>query len=453
MKLFTQALLQVSSFKHAAHLLACLLFTYSSFAMAEFQSMDRIIAIVEDGVILQSQLDERISSIRTELLKSSRPMPPDNVLEDQILEQLILETIQLQLAQKAGIRIDDSTLSDTMEKIAAQNGKNLSEFKIMVEADGLNYREVRERIRNDLIMSRLRQKMVINRINITEQDVKNYLNSPEGQEKLSSAYHLAHILLPNSQEQEAYALSKKLNAGADFDKEAKKYGSQIDLGWRKVEQLPTLFVEPAQKLAIGEVSEPIKSASGFHIIKLLDKQGGDHKVVAQTRARHILIKPNEIRSQEDALHMINDIRSQILNGKDFAELARTYSEDPVSANDGGNLGWANPGDFVPEFEKAMADNKIGQVSEPFHTNFGWHILEVLERRDFNIGKEFQLNQARSILQQKQFEDEIQLWLREIRQDAFVEIKGIDSEEANKKTSEIEKTEDSSTQTHHKKQAD
>lgn len=418
--IFFRAHIQV---KAIIKVITSFLFFYSSVTFAEFQSLDRIVAIVEDGVILQSQLDERINTIRTEILKSSRPLPPENILQEQILEQIILEKIQLQLAERAGIRIDDSTLSDTMEKIAAQNNKTLSEFKVMVEADGLNYREVRERIRNDLILSRLRQKMVINRINITEQDVKNYLSSSEGQEKLSSAYHLLHILLPNAQEQDAYALSKKLNAGADFIKETKKYGNANDLGWRKIEQLPTLFVEPAQKLTIGEVSQPIKSDSGLHIIKLVDKQGGDHKVVAQTRVRHILVKPNEIRSQEDAKHMIDDLRAQIINGKDFAELARTYSEDPVSANDGGNLGWSKPGDFVPQFETAMADIAIGEVSEPFYTNFGWHILEVLERRDFNIGKEFQLNQARSILQQKQFEDEIQLWLREIRQDAFVEIKG------------------------------
>ena len=214
----------------------------------------------------------------------------------------------------------------------------------------------------------------------------------------------------------------------NFLKEAKKTGKEGDLGWRKIEQLPTLFMESAQQLKIGEVAKPIKNESGFHIIKLLDKKGGDHKIVAQTKARHILIKPNEIRSKDEAQHMIEDILNQIAKGKDFAEMARTYSEDPVSANDGGNLGWSAKGEFVPEFDKVMESSEIGAISTPFYSTYGWHILEVTERRDENIGKEFQLNQARSILQQKQFEDEIQLWLREIRQDAYVKIKGDDETE-------------------------
>jgi peptidyl-prolyl cis-trans isomerase SurA len=417
-------LLQTSLYKHSSIkligiLLICLI---SKPTFADYQTLERVVAIAEDSVVLESELQNKINAIKTEIQKSGREMPPHEVLQEQVLEKIIIEKIQLQIAEKAGIRVSDSTLSDTMKKIASQNGKNLNEFKGMIETEGLVYKDIRDQIRNDLIMSRLRQKMVINRINITDQDVINYLNSSEGIEKLSPAFHLSHILIPNNQEDKLNELLKKIENGSDFTSESQKYGKVSDLGWRKIDQLPTILVEPAQKLDIGEVSQAIKSESGFHLIKLLDKEGGDHKIVSQTRVRHILIKPNEIRSKNEAKHMINDIRQQIINGKKFAEMARTYSEDPVSANDGGNLGWSAAGDFVPQFESMMSASKIGEVSPPFYTDFGWHILEVMERREENIGKEYQLNQARSILQQKQFEDEIQLWIREIRQEAFVDIK-------------------------------
>ncbi len=393
----------------------------SSLIHAEYKSLEKIIAIVEDTVILQSELDEKIKLVRNDIIQNGRMMPPDEILYEQILEQLILESIQMQLAEKNGIRVSDSTLSDTMNKIAQQNGKNLDEFKLMVEADGMDYGELRKEIRKNLILSRLRQKLITNRINITEQDVKNYLNSKEGKEKLSASYRLDHVLVDNKANAEA--LLKKLKDGADFKSTASQFGRYTDLGLRKIEQLPTLFVEPAQKLQLNEISEPIASASGYHLIKLVDKQGGDYKMVSQTKVRHILIKPNEIRSKSDAEHLINDIRAQIIEGEDFAEFAKTYSEDPVSASDGGELGWSNPGDYVPEFESTMNALAIGVVSTPFYSTFGWHILEVMERREHNVGKEFQLNEARGILQQRQFEDELQLWLREVRQDAFVEIKG------------------------------
>ncbi len=420
----TRATLKSLTAKYLApkFLAAGVLCLYSSFAFSEFQSLDSVVAVVEDGVILKSQLDKRVNDITSEIVRSAQPMPPYKVIQEQILDKLILETIQLQLAKKNGIRVSDNTLSDTMEKIARQNGKNLSEFKQTVEAEGINYRDLRKRIRNDLIVSRLRQKMVANRITITAQDVTNYLNSPEGKNKLSASFRLGHILLSEADEDQANAFYEALMANNNFEEEAQKTGKPYDLGLRKLEQLPTLFVEPAQELEINEIARPIKSGSGYHIIKLLDKQGGDHKVVAQTRARHILIKPNEIRGKEEAKQTIDDIRAQILAGKSFADMARTYSEDPVSANDGGNLGWAQAGDFVPAFDRVMSDLEIGKISEPFYSTFGWHIMEVLERRNENIGKEHQLNQARAILQQKQFEEEIQLWLREIRENAYVEIK-------------------------------
>ncbi len=392
---------------------------------AEIEPLESIIAIVEDDVILKSQLEQRMQTLTLEFHKAGRTLPSRELFRKEVLEQLILEKIELQLAQLNGIRVDDATLSGTMEKIAAQNNKSLADFKLMVEEEGMNYKELRERIRNDMTLNILRQRMITNRISVTEQDVKNFLNSPDGQTQLSAAYRLGHILISNSNaqsEQDALALSKKLSDGADFLSEAEKFSPNADLGWRKIEQLPTLFIDPVKKMKLGEVSAPIKSESGYHIIKLLDKQGGDHKIVAQTRARHILIKPNEVRSGQDSLHMITDIRNQIINGKSFAEMARTYSEDPVSANDGGDLNWASPGDYVPQFEAVMNQLPIGEVSEPFVSGFGWHILEVMERREHNIGKEFQMNQARSVLQQQQFENELQLWLREVRQNAFVDIK-------------------------------
>lgn len=393
---------------------------FSPIAHADYQRLEKIVAVVEDGVILQSELDARILSLRKDLMQSSSPIPPDDIFREKVLEQLIIEKIQIQLAEKNGMHVSDSALTETMEKIAAQNGKSLNEFKQVVESDGIVYKELREQIRTNLLLSRIRQRMVSNRINITEQDVENYLNSAEGQEKLSSSFHFLHVLV--SDKNKADELYLKLNKGADFQTTANNYGAVTDLGKRKLEQLPSLFVDVAKTMEINQIAKPIESPSGYHIIKLIEKQGGDHKIVKQTLVRHILIKPNEIRSKDDALHLIQDIRQQIVDGKKFEDMARTYSEDAVSANDGGELGWTGDGDFVPEFETVMNATEKGQLSEPFYSVFGWHILEVTDRREHNIGKEFQLDQARSILQQQQFETEIQLWLREIRQDAYVEIK-------------------------------
>jgi len=413
-------------------------FIVSQNLYAQFESIDSIAAIVEEGIILKSQLDERVNTIKHNLANASRPIPSDIEIQKEILEQLILETIQLQLAEKSGIRINDNTLSDTLEKIAKQNGKDLQGFKEMVEEDGLTYKDVRNRVRNDLIIGRLRQRIITNRITISSQDVANYLQSPEGIEKLSASYRLGHILLKNKSEDEAQALVASFRNNQNFETEASKRNSSFDLGWRKLEELPTPFVESSKILTIGEIAEPIKTPSGYHIIKLLDKKGGDHKIIAQTRARHILIKPNEIRDRTDSKQTIIDIRQQIVNNeKDFAEMARTYSEDPVSGNDGGNLGWSAAGDFVPVFEKNMNDLDINEISEPFFSTFGWHIIQVLERRQENIGKEHQLNQARAALQKKYYEEEIQLWLREIRENAFVEIKIFPEQE-----DEIKKTNNS-----------
>lgn len=418
-----------SVFTFSGTLLFCSLYLLAILPLAKahaaFQALESVIAIVENDVVLKSELDQRTQLLSHELHKTGKALPPADVFRKEVLEQLIVEKIELQLAQENGIRIDDATLSDTMEKIAAQNGKSLSEFKSMVEAEGMNYKDLRDRIRNELTLTRLRQRLIANRISITEQDVKNYLNSPEGQTQLSAAYRLNHILISgnNTQsEQQAMALFEKLSKGADFTSEAARFNANPDLGWRKIEQLPTPFVEPVKIMKIGDISKPIKSESGFHLIKLVGKQGGDHKLVAQTRARHILIKPNEIRSEQEALHMITDIRNQILTGKSFSEMARTYSEDPISANDGGDLNWSSQGDYVPQFESVMNTLAIAELSQPFLSAFGWHIMEVQERREHNMGKEFQMNQARAILQQQQFETELQLWLREIRQNAFVDIK-------------------------------
>lgn len=395
--------------------------------LAEFTSLDQVVAIVEEGVILESELQKRIDSITINLKNNNQIVPGKDRLKKDMLDKLILESIQLQLANKNGIRVDDNSLHSTMGKIAKQNNKSLSEFEKMVEEEGLSYEDLRGKIRRDLIMSRLQQKVISNRISITAQDVKNYLSSNEGKTNLSASYRLGHILIAkdndiNIAKSKSDELMKKLNTGGDFQKLATQLGQNADLGWRKSDELPTMFHDKVIEMEIGELSIPIKSESGYHLLKLLDKKGGDHKIVQQTNVRHILIKPNEIRTQEDAHQMILDIREQIMGEKSFKAMARTYSEDPVSATEGGTLGWSNPGDFVSQFETVMNQTKLNEISEPFLSNFGWHILQVEGRRNQNIGKEFQTNQARSILQNEQFDEELALWLREIRQDAFVEIK-------------------------------
>jgi len=400
------------------------------------QSLDRIVAVVDDDIIMESELIERVATVRVRMKEQNTPLPPDEALMQQVLERMIVESIELQMADRSGIRVDDNRINDTLENIARQNDMTTEQFRATVVNEGISWRGLRDQIRRELIVGQLRQRKVGGRIQITDQDVDSFLNSEVGKTNLAPDYRLGHILIPTSTdgdlavaEEKALQVYRELQSGTDFSQLAAQYsaGEQAlsggDLGWRKAAQLPTLFADTVLDMKAGQISQPIRSASGYHIIKVMEIRGGTEQFVQQTKVRHILIKPNEIRSEDESHHLIDEIRARILDKKDdFATLAKTYSDDPGSALQGGDLGWVNPGMMVPEFEERMKNGQPGQLSEPFRSQYGWHILQVEERRNQDMSEEFRRGRARQMLQRRKFDEELDAWLREIRTNAYVEVK-------------------------------
>lgn len=418
--------------------LILLLISLPNASYATPTTIDRIAAIVDDNIIMESELNEKVDYFRNDIAKRSNQLPPDNILRQQVLERLILESIQLQMADRVGLRVTDDILNKTIEKIAQQNNMTEAKFRQSIEAEGQSYQSIREQIRRDLLISELRQKVVGRRVQITEQNIKTFMASELGKNATAANYRLGHILIALPAQADANTIKKTqalaikthqaLLAGASFQETAVKLSDGQnaleggDLGWRNASQLPSLFAEQAKSMNVGDVAPPIRSANGFHIIKLLDLRGGESHFVKQTRVRHILIKPNEIRSLDEAEALANKIRNDLLTGKEFAAMAKTFSEDPSSARNGGELDWITPGSLVPEFEKVMDNIQIGKISKPFLTQYGWHILEVLERREKDMGKEYKIEQARNFLSKRRYEEELESWIREIRQEAYVDIK-------------------------------
>lgn len=420
--------------------LACLpaLILASSMAYAQMQLLDRIIAIVDGDIILASEFQHRMQTIRQAISESGEPMPPEETLTQEVLDRMILERIQLQIGERIGVRFSDAEINEAMSTIAARNGVSLDQFRRQLEARGESYVTVREQVVQEMIINSVQQGSLRSRIQVTEQDIDNYLRTDEGKQRTAAVYRVAHLLLPVSSEatpeieQAARSylteLRESLLAPGEFERTVqdppqKPYVlSGGDLGWRNSSNLPTIFVDVVPTLEVSEVSEPIRSASGYHLIKLLAKRGGEGQQVHQTHARHLLIKPSEIRSNEQARELAESLRQRILNGEKFETVAREFSEDIGSAQEGGDLGWINPGQMVPEFEQVMNETPSNAVSEVFQTEFGWHFLEVLDRRVRDVSKEMRRNQARNILYAERFDEELQLWLHKIRDEAFVEIK-------------------------------
>lgn len=408
-------------------------------AQAEVQPLDRVVAVVDDDIVMQSELDQRMFQVVNRLRQQRAPLPNPELLRKRVLEQLVMESIQLQKATMAGIRISDNQLNETMARIAQSNGMTLDQFQQALASEGLSYAQAREQIRREMIVSRYQQRRVEARVSISDAEVDAYLQSAEGKSRTSEEYLLGHILiaLPEqpSQEQLAEAqrkaedLVRQLQEGADFQQLAMTHSAAQTaleggaLGWRSTDQLPTLFADLVPSLKVGQVAKPIVAGSGIHLIKLMDKRGGATQIVEQSRVRHILIRPTEIRSEYEAQQLIEQLYKRITQGgESFSDLAKAYSDDPASASTGGEMDWINPGDTVPEFEQTMKASGLNQVSKPFRTQFGWHILEVLERRQQDIGVQLQEAQVRQLLFRRKFEEELESWLREIREEAFVEIK-------------------------------
>jgi peptidyl-prolyl cis-trans isomerase SurA len=412
----------------------------STAAHADFKPIDRVVAIVENDVILQSELDQRLAEVQQKADSQRGPLPPANELRKQLLDHLILESIQLQMGDHAGVRISDAQLNDAISNIAAKNGiADLEQFKAALEAQGLSYEEMREQVRREMTIQRVQQGNLNSRVQVTEQEVENFLQSPEGAAMTAGQFRLAHLLYPldsdasnadaTRAEQTMAALGAAISSGkTSFEqvlKDKQFEGAQIeggDLGLRKQEELPAAFAQVAPTLGKGQVSAPFRSGAGIHLLKVLDRKGGGGQIVAQTHARHILIKPSAIRSDDQARDFVAQLRARILKGDDFGALAKQYSDDIGSAMQGGDLDWANPGQFVPAFETAMGALPINGISEPFKSPFGWHVLQVLERRNQDMSQIRWQNQAHQMLYQRKFDDELQAWLQKIRDESFVELK-------------------------------
>jgi peptidyl-prolyl cis-trans isomerase SurA len=404
----------------------------------EIIEIDRIVAVVNDDVIVDSELQARLQAVIEQLESSGVPAPTRDVLEKQVLEQLILDRLQMQMAELTGIRIDDETLNRQIVDIARQNQLSLREFRDILERDGYNFAAFREEIRNELIKSRVQQQQVQDRVQVTERDIDNYLATQAKQGGNNPEYRIGHILIavPDGASPEELAEARheaeevlaRLKAGANFGRTAaaESDGQRAleggDLGWRKGGELPTLFEEIAPKLKKGELSDVIRSPSGFHLIKVLDIRGAERHVINQTHARHILVKTNEIVSSNDARSRLRVLRSRIVNGADFNALARANSDDPGSAVKGGDLGWLSPGDTIPAFEKGMDALEIDAISQPFETQFGWHIVQVLGRRDRDSTEEVRRASAANQLHKRKVDEELQTWLRQIRDEAYIEYR-------------------------------
>jgi peptidyl-prolyl cis-trans isomerase SurA len=407
-------------------------------ANAAVQSIDKVVAIVDNDVVMQSQLDQRVQEVQKTIAKRGANLPPAGVLDQQVLERLIVENLQLQIGERSGIRITDEELNQAIGTIAQRNNMTVEQFRAALAHDGLSYEDAREQVRREMIISRVRQRRVAERVQVSEQEVKNFLASDLGKMQLSEEFHLANILIPTPESANSEAIQKaghqaadvyqQLKQGADFAQLAiAKSASETaleggDMGWRKAAQLPPPFDRMLSSMSVGEVTEPMRTPGGFIILKILEKRGGQTQVRDEVHVRHILIKPSEIRSEEETKRLAQKLYDRIEAGEDFAELAKSFSEDPGSALNGGDLNWVDPNSLVPEFREVMAKAPQGQLSKPFKTQYGWHVLEVLGRRATDSTTQAREQQAMTVLRNRKYDEELQTWLRQIRDEAYVEIK-------------------------------
>jgi peptidyl-prolyl cis-trans isomerase SurA len=400
--------------------------------------VDSIVAVVNSEVLTSRELDDRVKTVTQLLRQQGTPLPPADVLQKQVLERMIMDRLQIQLAKETALRVDDLQLDRTVARVAESNKMSLTEFRQTLEHDGIQFDKFREEIRNEIVLSRLREREVDNRIVVTDNEIDFFLSQQGASQAIAGEYNLSHILLRlpdqaspeqvDKQRARAEEVLLQLREGADFAKLAVSYSDAPDalqggaMGWRARERLPELFVTSLDTMKPGEVSGIIRSPAGFHVIRLIERRGGGAPArVEQTHARHILVKTSEIVSEADATRKLNNLRERIANGADFGELAKLNSDDSSSTK-GGDLGWVYPGDTVPEFERVMNSLKVGQMSEPFATPFGWHLMQVLERRQADVSGERKRQEARLTLRERKADEAYQEWLRQLRDRAFVEYR-------------------------------
>ncbi len=402
------------------------------------QPLDRIVAVAEDDVILASELERQVDAIASQFQANGAPLPPRPILRRQVLERMILQRLQLQLAERNGIEVDDETLRQALLELARRNHMDLEGFRRAIEEQGMDYARFVENLRQELMLNRLRNSQVDAKIQVSEREVTHFLETEaQSDPEQAREYRLGHILIATPEaaspqtvqkaQRKAERIAAELRQGLDFRQTAIAVsdGAQAleggDLGWRKLDRIPTLFVDIVPKMKKGEVRGPIHSPSGFHIIKLLDVRGGDKHIVLETHVRHILIKTNEVIDDAEAKRRLNILKRRIESGEDFAALAQAFSDDPASAVKGGDLGWITADAVVPAFAQAMNRLEPGEISDPIQTPFGWHIIQVLERKSRDDTPEYRRKRAREILTRRKIEEETELWLRRLRNEAYVEI--------------------------------
>ncbi len=407
-------------------------------AEEEIVKLDRIVAIVDQSVITEFELESRIATVTAQLKKQGVELPPENILRKQILERLISDALQLQYAAQSGVKVDDAQLDKTMQRIAEQNQMTIAQFTEALKAEGISFKKFRADMRNEITISRLRDREVESRVNVTESEIDNYLTTQASSNENRDEYEISHILIRTPEEGTPEEIQKAkakvdealqaLQQGTGFAKVSASYSDAPNaleggsLGWKAASQLPSLFLDALKTMQVGDLSPALRSPNGFHILKLNNKRGGNSPlVIEQTRARHILIKLSEVVSEKEGKQKMEAIKERLDNGEKFEVLARQYSEDGTASN-GGELNWVNPGDTVPQFEKAMNELAIGQISEPVRSPFGWHIIQVLERRKQDMSKEAARLKARQEIRARKADEAYEDWLRELRDRAFVELK-------------------------------
>jgi peptidyl-prolyl cis-trans isomerase SurA len=422
-----------------AALLAQLLFN-AAWVQAEY--LDSIVAVVEDDVILNSELQTEVANVTQKLQSAGTMLPPAFILRKQVLERLIVDKLQRQLAERSGIKLNGEMLDSAVLDIARRNNMGVEAFKRELNRQGIDYQKFTENVRNEIIINQLRAREIGERIKVTDKEVEQYMETRGASGEANVQYRLGHILVSvpsgapaakiQNAKQKAEAILADLRNGQDFeqtamsnsdDNQALKGG---DLGWRSLGQMPTIFIDTVKAMAKGDVADLIRSPSGFHIIKLLDVKGtagpsGEHRVT-QSKVRHVLLKTNELVDDNEAQKRLRDLRQRILEGGDFAALARAHSEDKGSALKGGELGWVGPGSLVPPFEEAMDKLALKELSEPVQTQFGWHLIQVLDRQNRDDSGDFKKKQAMEEIRNRKIEEETELWLHRLRDEAYVEIR-------------------------------
>ncbi|MEO8442323.1 MAG: peptidylprolyl isomerase [Betaproteobacteria bacterium] len=400
--------------------------------------LDRIIAVVNEEVITRRDLDDRMRVVTIQLKEQGTPAPPVDVLEKQVLDRMIYTKVQLQFAKETGLRVDDGQLDSAIGRIAENNKISPAQMRATLEKDGVSFAKFREDIRDEIVMTRLREREVDNKITVADSEVDNLLKTLQLQDGKTEEFDLSHILIRVPEQVSPEQLRDRrgraekalaqISGGADFRQVAASFSEAPDavqggaMGWRELARLPAIFAEAVKTMKPGEVSPILRSPNGLHIVRLNDRRGQDAPViVSQTHPRHILIKTSEVVSESEARERLVKLKERLDNNGDFAELARLQSEDG-SASRGGDLGWLSPGDTVPEFEKAMDALKVGEISGPVRSPFGWHLIQVLERRNEDMSKQRQRLQARTSLRAQKADEAYQEWLRQLRDKAFVEYR-------------------------------